>query len=116
MANKLDPIGQSSTGMGENVAALLTYIAGFITGIIFLIIEKDSKFVKFHAIQSIALSVVMMVLSFVLGLIPIIGWILLIFLPLASLVLWILLLIKSYQGEWYELPLIGKFAMEQINK
>lgn len=116
MANKLDPIGKSSLGMDENVAALLSYVLGFITGIIFLLMEKDSKFVKFHAIQSIALSVALMVISFVLGLIPIIGWILLILLPIGSFILWVVLLIKSYQGEWYELPLIGKFCMEQAFK
>ncbi|NDL68274.1 DUF4870 domain-containing protein [Anaerotalea alkaliphila] len=116
MANKLDPIGKSSLGMDENVAAALSYVAGFITGIIFFVMEKDSKFVKFHAMQSIAISVAITVLGFILGIIPIIGWILAFFLPLVSFVLWIILLLKSYQGEWFELPVIGQFSMEQANK
>ncbi|PKM93406.1 MAG: hypothetical protein CVU84_15575 [Firmicutes bacterium HGW-Firmicutes-1] len=116
MANKLDPIGQSSLGMGENVAALLAIIFSPISSIVILVLEKDSKFVKFHAIQAIALSVVIIVLNIVLGFIPILGWIVLFFVNLGAFVLWIIVLIKAYQGEWFEIPLVGKFSMEQVNK
>ncbi|PKM52531.1 MAG: hypothetical protein CVV02_01915 [Firmicutes bacterium HGW-Firmicutes-7] len=116
MANKLDPIGQSSLGMGENIAALLAIIFSPISAIIILVMEKDSKFVKFHAIQSLALAVIIFVANIVLGFIPILGWIVLLFLNLGVFILWIILLIKSYQGEWFELPLVGKFSMEQVNK
>ena len=61
-------MGKSSTGLDENVAGLLCYVATWITGIIFFVIEKDSKFVKFHAMQSIitfaAINVLMIICSY----------------------------------------------------
>lgn len=116
MANKLETIGKSSTGMDENVAALLSILFSPITSIIFFLIEKDSKFVKFHALQSGILALAFFILSFVLGLIPILGWIILFFLPLVVFVLYVIMLVKAYQGEWFELPFIGKIAMDQANK
>lgn len=116
MNKKLEPIGNSSLGMAENVAALLAIIFSPISSIIVLVLEKESKFVKFHAIQAIALSVVILLANFILGLIPILGWIVLIFVNLGVFVLWIILLIKAYQGEWFEIPLVGNFSMDQVNK
>ena len=55
----------TSTGIQENVESLLCYLFGWVTGLIFFLIEKDSKVVKFHAMQSIAVSVVFMVLGFI---------------------------------------------------
>lgn len=112
MANKLETIGKSSTGMDENVAALLAVLFMPVTSIIFFFIEKDSKFVKFHALQSGIISVGLFVLGFVFGLIPVIGWILALLLPLLSFVLYIFMLIKAYQGEWLELPIVGEIAMK----
>lgn len=112
MANKLDPIGKSSTGLDENVAALLSILFSPISSIIFLVIEKESKFVKFHSIQSLAVTVVAIVLSAILSITcigPIIASVL-------FFVVWIILLIKAFQGEWFELPLVGKFSMDQVNK
>jgi len=65
--------GQSSTGLDENVAGLLCYFLGFITGIVFLVVEKKSRFVKFHAMQSTITFLSLFVISVVLGWIPIIG-------------------------------------------
>lgn len=101
--------GQSSTGLEENVAGFFCYLLGFITGIIFLAIEKKSSFVKFHAMQSTITFLGLFIISLILGFIPIIGllvypiWIL-------SLVLWLLLMIKALQGERYSLPIVGKMA------
>ncbi|MDD2573982.1 MAG: DUF4870 domain-containing protein [Bacillota bacterium] len=106
---------KSSTGMNENLAALLSYVLGFITGIIFLVIEKESRFVKFHAMQSILVSVALMVISFVLGLIPIIGWIAAILLGPISLVLWIILMVKAYKHVWFKLPVVGDMAEKQAD-
>lgn len=106
--------GKSSLGMEENVAALLSYVLGFITGIIFFVLEKESKFVKFHAMQSIMFSVGLMILSFILGFIPIIGWIVSLLIGPLSLVLWIILLIKAYKYEYFKLPVIGDMAEKQV--
>jgi uncharacterized membrane protein len=98
------------------VEGLLCYLGGWITGIIFFIIEKENKIVRFHAVQSIAISVVLMVVYFILGLIPIIGWIIMPFVGIASFILWIILMLKAYQGKMYKLPVIGDFAEKQVGK
>ncbi len=103
---------RSSTGLDENVAGFLCYLLGFITGIVFLVVEKKSRFVKFHAMQSTITFLSLFVICLILGFIPIIAllvypiWIL-------SLVLWLLLMIKALRGERYLLPIVGKMADEK---
>ena len=103
---------KSSTGLDENVAGFLCYLLGFITGIVFLVVEKKSHFVKFHAMQSTITFLSLFVISLILGFIPIIAllvypiWIL-------SLILWLLLMIKALRGERYLLPIVGKMAEEK---
>lgn len=97
---------KSSTGLDENVAGLLCYALGVITGIIFFIIEKESEFVKFHAMQSaIIFGIVWIISIFLAPLSLIIG-------PL-SLLLWLFLMFKAYKGEKYKIPGIGDFAEKQ---
>lgn len=95
-------MAKSSTGLEENVAGLLCYIAGWVSGLVFFLIEKDSKFVKFHAMQSIITFVACVVLSFI----PVVQWVVWVL----ALVLWIILMIKAYQGEKFKLPVIGDLA------
>lgn len=102
--------GKTSTGLQANVAGLLAYLLGVITGIIFYLIEKDNKFVRFHAMQSIVVFGALFVLSMVLNFIPVIGWALLPILGLLGLILWIVLMIKAYQGEYFKLPIAGDIA------
>ena len=106
-------VGKSSTGMQANVAALLAYVLGLVTGLVFFLIEKDSAFVKFHAMQSIAFSVVMFITGFILAFIPFIGMVGGAVLNLAGLVVWIVLMVKAYQGERFKLPVLGDFAEQQ---
>jgi len=106
-------LGKTSTGMQPNVAALLSYLLGFITGIVFYIIEKENKFVRFHAMQSIITFGALFVLQMVVAFIPIIGWTLMPIVSIASLILWILLMIKAYQGETFKLPIAGDIAEKQ---
>jgi uncharacterized membrane protein len=105
---------KSSTGLEINLAALLTYVLGFITGIVFLIVEKDSKFVRFHAMQSTIVFGALFVLNFVLSFIPVLGWIISFLLFPVTLILWIILMIKAYQGEKFKLPIAGDMAEQQI--
>lgn len=116
---------KSSTGLDANIAGALTYIP--IIAIVFLVIEKSSRFVKFHAVQSLLLCLgffviyfALTVLGFVLGNIPVIGFIVsfaLIFVYLAlglgGFVLWILALIKAFQGQKWKMPYIGDIAEQQ---
>jgi uncharacterized membrane protein len=100
----------TSTGMNPNTAAMLSYILGLITGIIFFVLEKDNEFVRFHAIQSIMFSAFLLVINIVLGFIPIIGLLVSLLLVPVSLVFWVILMAKAYQDEYYKLPVIGNMA------
>jgi uncharacterized membrane protein len=102
-----------STGLQPNVAGLLCYVLGWVTGIIFLVIEKDNEFVRFHAWQSIVVFGALTVASIVLGFIPIIGWIVAWLLSVAGFILWIILMIKAYQGQRFKLPIAGNIAEKQ---
>ncbi len=100
-------------GLDVNVAAALSYF--LIIAIVWLVLEPYNKnrFIRFHAIQAIGLAVVSMGLSIVLGMIPLLGWILLIFLPLVIFVAAVLCAVKAFKNEWFKLPVIGDFAEKQ---
>ncbi len=110
----MDEKKKTALGIDENIEGLLGYLLGFITGILFLILEKENKFVRFHAMQSTATFVLLLVISMVLWSIPIIGWVISPLISLLSLILWILLMYKAYKGEVYKLPIVGDFAEKQI--
>ena len=103
-------LGKTSTGMQPNLAALLCYLLTFITGIVFYLIEKENKFVRFHAMQSIVIFGGLFVINGVLMFIPILGWMAVGLLSILSFILWIVLMIKAYQGEWFKLPIAGDIA------
>jgi uncharacterized membrane protein len=120
---------KSSTGLDENVAALLSYIAGWVSGLVFFLIEKDSRLVRFHAMQSILLNAVALVVGvglwivwafgtiifasisdvlgslvgLVLGLLLFVFWI-------GMLIALVMCLIKAFQKQYFKLPVIGNFA------
>jgi uncharacterized membrane protein len=103
-------MAKSSTGLEENVAGLLCYVAWWVTGLIFFLIEKDSKFVKFHAMQSIITFGALMIIGYILWMIPGLGWTLGGIIWILEIILWIVLMIKAYQGEKFKLPVIGDLA------
>ena len=120
---------KSSTGLDENVAALLSYIFGWVSGLIFFLIEKDSRLVRFHAMQSILLNVlfavagiVLWVVSFIflmistqlpgalstlVGLVFTLVWIIF---SVGVLIAIVLCLVKAFQKQYYKFPIIGNFA------
>ena len=111
------PAAGTQTGLQRNVAGLLCYVLGWLTGIIFYLVEKD-PFVRFHAVQSVltfgAFTAFYILISILL---PIGLWRLWFLfhtlgtlLWLASVVLWVLLMVKAYQGERYKLPVVGDLA------
>lgn len=104
----------TSTGLDENIAAALAYPFGFITGLIFLLLEKENQFVKFHALQSIFTSISLMVLFTVIGLIPIIGIIISLLMTPVMIIVSILLIYKAYKGEWFKVPFIGDLVENQL--
>lgn len=101
---------KSSTGLTANVAGLLCYVLGWVSGLVFILIERESRFVRFHAIQSIYVFATLTIANIILGWIPIIGPVLSWLISVLALILWILLMIKAYQGTMYKLPWVGNLA------
>lgn len=106
--------GNTSLGLHENVEALLCYVLGWLTGIVFLLLEKENRFVRFHAMQSLMVFLGLFILSLFAGVVPIIGSLISILILPVSILLWILLMFKAYQGEKYKLPWVGDFADSKV--
>lgn len=105
---------KTSTGFDANVAAALTYLVGFVTGIIFLLVEKDNKFVRFHAMQSTLVFIGIVAIDILLQIVPILGALVVVFVVIpVSAILWLLLMYKAYQGEEFKLPLVGQMAADR---
>ncbi|AEK72242.1 hypothetical protein GQS_01700 [Thermococcus sp. 4557] len=107
---------KTSLGMDENIEGLLAYLLGALTGIIFLLLEKESDFVRFHAMQSTITFIGIWVLQIIFSVIPYIGGILAWLLGIIGFVLWILGMVKAYQGERYKFPIVGNLAEEWMGK
>ena len=105
---------KTSTGLDANLAAALSYLVGFVTGAIFLVLEKENKFVRFHAMQSTLLFAGIVLLDILLQIVPLVGALVVVFLVIpASAILWLLLMFKAYQGEEFQLPVIGRIAADR---
>ena len=105
---------KSSTGLDANLAAALSYLVGFVTGIIFLVVEKENRFVRFHAMQSTLVFAAIVAIDILLQIVPIVGALVVVFLVIpASAVLWLLLMFKAYQGEEFKLPVLGQIAADR---
>ena len=128
-------IGKSSTGLDENIAALLAYVFGWVSGLVFFLMEKDSKLVRFHAMQSILFCVVAAVLGIALwvltflfllvgamlpdimgSLLALLGTFIWLIFSVALLIAWVLCLVRAYQGQFFKLPVIGNMAEKIVNK
>jgi len=101
---------KTSIGLAENIAGLLCYVLGWISGLVFLLLEQENKFVRFHAIQSIIVFAIIMILGLILGSIPFVGTVLAWIVSMVGVVFWIVLMIKAYQGNKYKLPWAGNLA------
>ena len=118
----------TSTGQQPNVAGALSYLLGIITGIAFLVLEKENRFVRFHAAQSIVISgayivfwIAFSILTTVLAMIPVLGWIVGILAVIVSLglglgffVLWLFLMWQAFQGKEWEAPIVGAYARRMM--
>jgi len=116
---------KSTFDLEQNVASLLCYAGWFVTGIIFLVCEKEDKVVRFHALQSILwfgllaiVSAAVSVVGLVIGWIPILGalttGLLGGALGLINLVSWLILMLTAYQGKRLKIPVIGAAAAKQV--
>ena len=103
---------KTSTGLDENVAGLLSYALGWVSGLVFILLEKENRFVRFHAMQSIIVFGFFNIVGMFFFWIPFLGW-------LAgglAFALWIVLMVKAYQGEMYKLPVAGDLAEKWLGK
>ena len=123
------PEAESSTELSPNLAGFLCYVAMWITGIVFVLLEKKSTFVKFHAWQSImtfvVLTVVQIILLTIVAIVPdspalwIVADVFSTFSVIVWLIivgLWIALMILAYQGKMWKVPWAGDWAEKQISK
>lgn len=101
----------------RNLVAALSYFLGFITGIVILLVEKDDKFVRFHAMQSIVvfgtLFIINIVVNLVFGLVSgfVSGLI-----SVAGFIIWIVSMFRAYQGEMFKWPIVGDIAEKQVGR
>ncbi len=122
--------GAAQSGLSENVAGLLCYVLGWLTGLIFFLVDKR-PYVRFHAAQSIvvfgALHILRIVLAMMFGISWMIGggmgwtsfsfgWLLFSLIGLVALVLWIVLMVKAYQGERFKVPIAGDLAESFVGR
>jgi uncharacterized membrane protein len=122
---------KATFGLDENVASAACYVLGWLTGIIFFVVEKDNKTVRFHAMQSIltfiGLTIVMVILNVIVGILAFgaamatggfgLLAILSLFFMLVGLVcflLWLFLMWKAYSGEKFLVPIVGAIAESQV--
>ena len=113
--------GGQGSGLAPNIASMLCYICMPITSIVFMLMEKENKDVQFHAWQAttfgvgwivvvVALNILSMILVRIAGVLGVIMSILVPVLGLGVFILWIICLVKAYQGERWKIPYIGDFA------
>ena len=106
-----NPSSGSSDGLDPKVGGLLAYLFGFVSGIKLYLISKD-PYIRFHALQSTIFFIAIWIAILVLTFIPVINLITPI-LYLLEIVMWIVLMVKAYQGEKFKLPVIGDMAEER---
>ncbi|MFA5881215.1 MAG: DUF4870 domain-containing protein [Eubacteriales bacterium] len=110
---------KTSLGLAPNVAAALSYVLGvvgfgFVSGIIVFILERENRFVRFHSMQSIFLSVTFLTLSIIASFIPVIHEISVKAVYLGNFICWLLAIIKAAQGQFFKFPIIGDLADQRI--
>ena len=133
------PGGKTSLGLDSNVGAMLCYIANFlcclgvILSIVFLVTEKENRFVKFHALQALFLVAAQIVVGIIVSMLGLLlnfafdaaglGFFsffivlgLRLILLLIFVIIWLVAGIKAYGGQWYKLPFIGDLAWNTVNK
>lgn len=116
------PTSRSSTGLEENTAAGLAVVTTWIGALVFYLLEKESRFVRFYALQEMALSVGIVALGIIGIVSSIIGA--LIKLPLLGLginsltsavylICWVIMIVNAFQGKVWELPILGQWCRRQ---
>ena len=109
-----DNTDRTSLGLDANVVAALAYLLGWISGALLLLTERQNRFVRFHALQSVIVFGTLSVAWFVFLSIPLLGWLIsFLLIPPISAVVWLVLMFKAYQGERFKLPIVGDIAEQR---
>jgi uncharacterized membrane protein len=106
--------GKSRSGLEPRFAAALAYAFGPIGGVVLLMIEKEDAFVRFHALQSVVTFVAVAVLHVAVGSLPLVSWLLAGPMFLATIALWIFLMVMAFLGRRYKVPVVGDFVERQL--
>ncbi|NPA47574.1 MAG: DUF4870 domain-containing protein [Thermococci archaeon] len=104
---------KTDLGLDENVEALLAYLLQWISGLVLLLVEKKSDYVRFHAMQSFVMFLTLWIVGWFVAIIPFIGWVLSRIVWVLTAVAWIVGMVKAYQGEYYRFPVFSDLA-EQV--
>jgi uncharacterized membrane protein len=104
---------KTSTGIQPNLAGLLCYVGWWVSGIVFLLLEKENRFVRFHAVQSIFVFGAISIIEIIFAWIPLIGWIIGWIFWVIGIILWLFLMYQAYKGKMYKLPWVGNIAEKQ---
>ncbi len=101
---------KTSTGLPEKITGMLCYSLFWVTGIIFLLLEPQNKSVRFHAFQSIITFGVLNALYYLFWFVPKFGWMIFTLIGALTFILWVVLMVKTYQDQKWELPVVGAIA------
>jgi len=107
---------KSVFGLDENVASLLAYALFLLSGVVVLIMEKENKTVRFHALQSILWFGALAITNVIAGWIPLLGGLLGSIISLVTIVSWAFLMYNAYIGKKFKIPMVGDVAETQIEK
>ena len=108
------PYERTSMGRGARTAGWLSYLGGWVTGLIFLLLKREDRFVRFHAMQSLIFFGAMSIATTVFSYIPLLGFIGE-GLAFVSFICWIVLMVAAARGRYYKLPIIGEYAEKWAN-
>ena len=111
----VNPYERISMGMKARTAGWLSYLGGWVTALIFLLLERENRFVRFHAMQSLIFFGAMSMLTTMVSHIPFLGSIGA-GLGFVSFICWIVLIVAARRGRYYKLPIIGDYAEKWANK
>lgn len=111
----------TSTDPNRNIVAALSYLLGFVTGIVILLVESDDKYIRFHAMQSTIVFLGLFLLNIFIGILfsqirflgvvsNILGTLITIF----ALIIWVVSMIKAYRGKVFKWPIVGNLAESKV--
>lgn len=120
----------TSSGIPAPIAAGLAVLFTIVGGIVFLVLERQNRFVRFYAMQGVLLGATAFVaglcfavLHIIFGFIPFFGWIVLLIAWVASIVFWLgwvivylVAAVKAFTGVEWEIPYIGPMARRQMDQ